>query len=118
MVARPWAAQLGGTKRTQGTAWLTGPTASDGWPEGTKTHPNHEFRGFPLGIDLVLLVNEVSLKVAGRMRKASARRSPMGTVGGFCVRAACLGSVLALAGCNGSGGSLSNWGFGGGDQPP
>jgi len=29
-----------------------------------------------------------------------------------------MASAFALAGCNGSGGSLSNWGFGGGDQPP
>jgi len=49
--------------------------------------------------------------------EGSAGRGPMGTVGGFALRASCMASVLALAGCAGSsGGSLSNWGFGGGND--
>ncbi|HLQ91506.1 MAG TPA: hypothetical protein VK148_15880 [Xanthobacteraceae bacterium] len=42
----------------------------------------------------------------------------MRTFGGFSARAACMASAFALVGCTGTGGGMSNWGFGGGDQPP
>src|SRR5258706_2917048 len=58
------------------------------------------------------------LRVSSLVRNVWVRRSPMQTFGGFFRRAACMASALALAGCAGSGGSLSNWGLGGGEPSP